>query len=776
MPEHEQPLSEHTVRMDAGRSSGPPPLTGSAAQETVGAPAAAAPQPSAPAPDDTRPVGRDWMRGEPAEAGPSTTASAPATVLTADDDWGSAAEQTLADAWPPIADDDTVADGGYDATAFAPIDSVATDNDETARHAPFDDGTGYDSRGDLPLGRHDDDGPRRPGSDGPGGPGDRGPGVPGRPWWRRRVVLVPAATVAVLGAAYGVDLLIAGGDVPRHTVVGGVDIGGLSPSAASSALRAKLAPSIAADRTVVAADVRSTFSPKAAGLGLDVPATVAAAGSQPLDPWTRLTTLFSDRTVAPVLQRNSTDLTAEIAALAAKVDKAPVEATIALDGTSPSVVQPADGRHLDRGRSASAITAALVHGGHRQIRLPVAVSHPHVTAAEAQKILDGTVTPALASPVTVVSQDGRKRADIAPTAIAAALTFTPQADGDLVVAVDPAKLQAAVGDDFATFGSPAKDAGFKVTGNSITVVPSVDGSGVDPAKLATQVMNVLTQPAPRSVTAELGPVPAAFTTAQADAMGIKEQIGSFTTNFAASPSATNIRVVAAKVNGAVVKAGETFSLNTFTGVRGTAQGYVPAGVIEGGKFTTAVGGGISQFATTMFNAEFFAGVQDIHHQPHSYWISRYPAGREATVFDGQIDLAWKNDADTGIYIQTAWTPSSITVTFWGTKHYDIESVSGDRRNVLQPAVQEVPDDGTCKPQAGMEGFDITVTRVFKDLHGGVLRKQDFHTHYKAEPVIRCVPAAAPAGTTAPAPTGSGRRPAPPAEGPTRRPTGRRRRS
>ena len=207
---------------------------------------------------------------------------------------------------------------------------------------------------------------------------------------------------------------------------------------------------------------------------------------------------------------------------------------------------------------------------------------------------------------------------------------------------------------------------------------------MDPATLATQLLAVLPKPAPRSVTAELGAAPAAFTTDQAKALGITEQIGSFTTHFAATPSATNIRVVAAKVNGAVVQPGATFSLNTFTGPRGTAQGYVPAGVIENGKFTTAVGGGISQFATTMFNAVFFSGVQNVHHQPHSYWISRYPAGREATVFDGLIDLVWKNDATTGVYIQTVWTPSSITVTFWGTKHYDIESVSGDRRNVVQP--------------------------------------------------------------------------------------------
>jgi vancomycin resistance protein YoaR len=248
----------------------------------------------------------------------------------------------------------------------------------------------------------------------------------------------------------------------------------------------------------------------------------------------------------------------------------------------------------------------------------------------------------------------------------------------------------------------------------------------------------------------------------AQKLGIKEQISSFTTHFAPTPSGTNIRVVAAKVDGAVVKPGETFSLNTFTGPRGTAQGYVPAAVIEGGKFTKAVGGGISQFATTMFNAEFFAGVQDVHHQPHSYWITRYPAGREATVFDGLIDLAWKNDSDTGIYIQTTWVQGSITVTFWGTKHYDIESVSGPRTNVTDPEVEEAPAGPDCTAMSGQQGFDITVTRVFHPVgSSAVARKQDFHTHYKTEPILHCVPTGTPAapapdaGATPPATTPAG---------------------
>src|SRR3712207_7225248 len=41
------------------------------------------------------------------------------------------------------------------------------------------------------------------------------------------------------------------------------------------------------------------------------------------------------------------------------------------------------------------------------------------------------------------------------------------------------------------------------------------------------------------------------------------------------PYTTLFRSVAAEVDGAIVMPGETFSLNTFTGPRGTAQGYVP---------------------------------------------------------------------------------------------------------------------------------------------------------------------------------------------------------
>jgi vancomycin resistance protein YoaR len=717
MPQH-PPAHDETVRFRPDGPKGRPSLDGprSAAEDPRPAPDAPRADTGAFPPfdgesDDTRPVTRDWLLGAP-DAG---------VANSADDDAGTQRTDLSGGASTPATDQAPTTD-------TAPIDREAASAGDRIDRAPTDDPIGPPPGAGPPLG-----GPRRP-------------------WWRRRAVLAPAGALAVLAVAYGVDLLVAQGSIPRSTVVAGIEIGGLSPAMAAEALEEDLAPRVGADHTVVADDVEAMLSPAAAGIMLDVDRTVGAVDDQPLNPWTRLITLFSDRELDHVITGEETALAAQIDAIAVQVDRAPEDATIAIEGTTPSVVPPADGRELDRDVAAEAITAALESGGDPEtpIELPVDVSPVDVDEAEAQRVLEETVLPALSAPVAVVSQEGSTTAQVSVAAIAASLAFTPE-DGELVVSIDAAALRTALGDELNAFGTPATDAEFAFSGGTVSVVPSVDGTGIDPVHLADQLLPVLIQDEPRSVTAELGPVPAEFTTQEAEALGIREEIGGFTTNIGNAASGTNIRVVAAEVDGAVIMPGETFSLNGFTGPRGLAQGYVEAGVINNGEFTTAVGGGISQFATTMFNAVFFSGLEDVFHKPHSYFISRYPAGREATVYYDSIDLKWRNDSNTGVYVDTAWSPGSITVTFYGTKRYEIQSISSDRYNQRSPAVQEKPDDGNCKPQTGSTGFDVTVTRVFRDLASGAeVKREDFRTRYAAEPVIRCTPPAVPPAAPPPA--------------------------
>jgi vancomycin resistance protein YoaR len=246
----------------------------------------------------------------------------------------------------------------------------------------------------------------------------------------------------------------------------------------------------------------------------------------------------------------------------------------------------------------------------------------------------------------------------------------------------------------------------------------------------------------REVPAVYKDSPAKVTTEQANQLGVKEVVGEFTTSGFAPESGVNIRVVAQKVNGAIVKPGETFSLNGFTGPRGTAQGYVEAGVIKDGAPGREVGGGISQFATTLYNASYFAGMKDAGHKEHSYYISRYPAAREATVFQNPngasvIDLKFTNDSPSGIAIQTIWTSSSITVKLWGTKRYTVESIPGGRSNPSDPQAKPGPAEN-CHASNGAPGFTTTDTRVLKDAATGREVSRSTRTvHYNPQPKITC---------------------------------------
>lgn len=148
-----------------------------------------------------------------------------------------------------------------------------------------------------------------------------------------------------------------------------------------------------------------------------------------------------------------------------------------------------------------------------------------------------------------------------------------------------------------------------------------------------------------------------------------ERVSSFTTFFKCCENrVTNIRIMARTVDGYVVMPGETFSIDRIVGQRTTAKGYLPAPYLQGGEGRCcAIGGGVSQFGTTIHNAVFWGGYQIDDHQPHSGWISRYPLGIEATLVYSSIDYKFTNDTVTPIYIETSTTSTSVTVELWGNQ-------------------------------------------------------------------------------------------------------------
>ncbi|MFP5326705.1 MAG: VanW family protein, partial [Acidimicrobiia bacterium] len=149
---------------------------------------------------------------------------------------------------------------------------------------------------------------------------------------------------------------------------------------------------------------------------------------------------------------------------------------------------------------------------------------------------------------------------------------------------------------------------------------------------------------------------------------IVEPIATFTTSHpAGQPRVQNIHRIADMLRGTVILPGETFSVNGTVGRRTKANGFVAAPVIEEGRFSEGVGGGISQFATTLFNAAFHGGLDFGEYQSHSIYISRYPYGREATLSYPHPDLQIKNTTPHGVLIWPEYTERTITVTLYSTR-------------------------------------------------------------------------------------------------------------
>jgi hypothetical protein len=184
----------------------------------------------------------------------------------------------------------------------------------------------------------------------------------------------------------------------------------------------------------------------------------------------------------------------------------------------------------------------------------------------------------------------------------------------------------------------------------------------------------------------------------------------------------NIHLIADAVNGAIVMPGATFSLNEYVGQRTIEKGYRLAGAIIGEIVDCCddpanVGGGVSQFTTTLYNAVFWSGVEDVEHTPHTLYISRYPEGLEATLGWPDPDLVFRNNTDAAIYIKTEYTDDSVTVKFFGDnggiqvgmerserRYFTTPQDYFDADASVPPGEQEVTSEGT-------PGFTVTVSRI-----------------------------------------------------------------
>lgn len=581
-----------------------------------------------------------------------------------------------------------------------------------------------------------DDEPARPPAATPG-PAAPEPAPPkgGR---RRKLVLAGAVAAAVLAASAGAGGYAYAGEVPRGTTVLGMDLGGKSRAAATAALRAELerrAATLTAPVPVRVGEQTTQLDPAAVGLTIDVAATVAAATEAPAHPVSRL---FGSREVEPVVAVDPARLETALAAAVGTQGRKMTMPKISYSGTTPRKVHPKPSLSVDGQTAADALRQGWLAGG--TVTVPLVEKHPATSAEEVDRLVAELARPAVAAPVTLTTEKGS--VTISPAVIARSLTFPVDKAGKLTPTVDVKKLRAALGSKLATIEVEPKDASMTLAAGKPQPVPSQPGQRLDDAALARELLAVLPKTDGRTVTGVLKAVEADLTTEEVGTLGIRERVSTFTTRFTgglSAPRSKNIVQIAKDVDGTVVKPGETFSLNGHTGERSYQQGYYDAPVILDGKLVPGVGGGTSQFTTTLFNATYYAGLEDVEHKPHSYWFSRYPAVIESTIFYPNLDFKFRNNTEYGVLIDTSYTSSSVTVSIWSTKIYDsVKTEYGPRRNITKPKLIHLEPGPSCIATNGIDGFTQDAFRVItKD--GKVVKREKFSWTYLAEPRYVCGP-------------------------------------
>ncbi|HUU61241.1 MAG TPA: VanW family protein [Acidimicrobiia bacterium] len=237
-------------------------------------------------------------------------------------------------------------------------------------------------------------------------------------------------------------------------------------------------------------------------------------------------------------------------------------------------------------------------------------------------------------------------------------------------------------------------------------------------------------------------------------------LGEFTTyHDCCQDRVVNIQLMADTISGHVVMPGETFSVNATVGRRTTAKGYRPAGAIIGGYvqccgYADNIGGGTSQFGTTIYNAAFFAGLEDVEHRPHSLDFARYPDGREATMGYPHPDVAFRNDTDHPVLVTThhaGFRGTSITVKIWGDNGgRQVTAGASARRGIYNTnrVVEEIDYSLACGRSyvkvAAQAGYTIDVFRYIT-YRNGTRTTEKWTWTYSAGPEVRRVGVCYPGG-------------------------------
>jgi len=594
------------------------------------------------------------------------------------------------------------------------------------------------------------------------------------PWKRLGLGLLLALVVATL--ALGLGFAGSAARIPAGVTVAGMNVAGKTPAEAAALLEARAAELADVPVVFTVGDERFPLSPADLEARVDWNAVAAEARAEgdwphPFRGLKRLSLRLFGADVEPAAEVYEARLAFELDRMAKEVDRPARDAAIVLRGMEPALVPDRVGTTLARRESADLIVGAVAGFDREPVPLGVATAHPSVEAAELEPVL-AEVRTALSAPVRF-SWKGAAWG-VQPRQLADFLLLP--ADGRAALEIGGKAADRYFDRLARSVNRRPREAGFTVAadGRTVRVVESRTGQQVDAEASGEALLAGARSPNRREAALVVATVEPELTTEEARSLGITRVLSSYTTAYAGTADRiTNLTLAVKAIHGTRLEPGTPFSFNEVVGPRTERRGYRPAPTIIDNEYEDTVGGGVSQVATTVFNAAWEAGVKITDRTPHSLYIDRYVAGRDATVTYPEIDLGFENDTDGWIVMQGIPGDTGITIRLLGGEtDRRVESDPGFLRITEKAEVETVPDPTLfvgerVVEEVGAPARTITVRRTVYE-GGEVLYEEAWTTSYDSIPrVVRVgtIPQPKPPPPPPPPP-----RPAPPPPAPPPPPT------
>ncbi|MDQ4106207.1 MAG: peptidoglycan binding domain-containing protein [Actinomycetota bacterium] len=466
----------------------------------------------------------------------------------------------------------------------------------------------------------------------------------------RRVAGPLVIVCAILAVLVAADHWMNAGKIYGGVEVGTVPLGGKTPAEAREVVQERTTGALK-EFEFSGPEGESTFTAEEMGVNFDVSGTVDEAyavgrrGNVLERVAERAQAAYGTITIPPKVDYESEIAQERVRDLAAKLNREPQRASVAIVGSEVQVDRSSEGYELDFPATMNNVDQA-VEDMTGEVAIVGEALEPEITTQEAEAAAE-KARKAMGGQL-VLNAEGNQWT-LSPADVGSALNVEP-GDGGIQVSLNRDLMKDRLANVYADLTVESVEAGYKINGNEITVTESQTGKSIEEGKLLGAIESGIFE-GQREYQVPVVTAEPELTTAEAEALKPTTQLGNYRTNYAIveddGQRAENLRIASNAVDGTLVAPGEVFSMNAHV----SGLDYNSTKVIVDGAETKADGGGLCQVTSTLYNAANFAGIDVIERHPHYSQLPYIRPGMDATVWFGgpgtqdDLDMKFKNNTD-----------------------------------------------------------------------------------------------------------------------------------